>query len=180
MNVRYPIGKYEYAGVITPEQRESWIAEIEQLPAKLRQSIEGLSESELESHYRDGGWTLRQVVHHVADSHMNSYIRFKLALTEDTPTIRPYYEDRWANLEDGLTADTELSLTLLETLHKRWVILLRSLQDSDFAKPFYHPESKETITLAYNLGVYAWHGNHHVAHITAYRSRALQGWNEQA
>lgn len=171
MDVRFPIGRFSYEGEITKLQREAWINEIEQLPRKLRESIEGLEETELNTPYRDGGWTIRQVVHHIADSHMNSFIRFKLALTEETPSIKPYFEDRWANLQDSAAAEVDLSLLLIDTLHKRWVILLKSLTDSDFKKQFYHPESKETVSLDYNLGIYAWHGNHHVAHITAFRSK---------
>lgn len=171
MDVRFPIGRFNYEGEITQPQREAWINEIEQLPSKLRESIKGLEETALNAPYREGGWTIRQVVHHLADSHMNSFIRFKLALTEDTPSIKPYFEDRWANLQDSAAAEIELSLSLIDTLHKRWVILLKSLSDSDFKRQFYHPESKETVSLDYNLGIYAWHGNHHVAHITSFRSK---------
>lgn len=170
MDYRYPIGKFEFTGEITAAQREQWIREIETLPARMRQAVAGLSEDQLNLTYREGGWTLRQVVHHVADSHINAYTRFKLALTEDNPTIRPYFEDRWAELQD-FRADIQVSLTLLEALHQRWVILLKSLSEADYERTFQHPESGKTTSLAYNLGTYAWHGNHHLAHITSLRTR---------
>ncbi|MBB3112552.1 hypothetical protein FHS18_004653 [Paenibacillus phyllosphaerae] len=171
---RFPIGHFEQEGPITAGQRELWIKEIGQLPGKLRLAIEGLSEAQLDTPYRDGGWTVRQVVHHLADSHMNSFIRFKLALTEDKPTVKPYSEKRWAELADTATAPIELSLHLLEALHERWVHLLHAMSDADFERSFYHPESQRTIPLDYNLGTYAWHGNHHAAHITSLRAR--KGW----
>lgn len=170
MDPRYPIGTFEFDGEITAQQREQWIREIETLPAKMKQAVAGLSEDQLNLHYREGGWTLRQVVHHVADSHINAYTRFKLALTEETPTIRPYFEDRWAELPD-YRADIPISLALLEALHQRWVILLKSLGETDYERKFHHPESGQTTSLAYNLGTYAWHGNHHLAHITALRTK---------
>lgn len=171
MDMRYPIGKFTFEGEVSQAQRASWIRDIEELPAKLREAVQGLSEDQLDLPYRDGGWTIRQVVHHVADSHMNSYIRFKLALTEENPAIKPYYEDRWANLQDSLTGDIEPSLSLLEALHKRWVIVLNSMSESDYERTFYHPESKKTSRLDYTLGIYAWHGKHHTAHITSLRGR---------
>ncbi|UHA71761.1 YfiT family bacillithiol transferase [Paenibacillus sp. 481] len=171
MDYRYPIGTFEYEGEISSGQREIWIKEIEQLPAQLRATVQDLTEEQLDIPYRDGGWTIRQVVHHVSDSHMNAFTRFKLALTEDTPTIKPYLEDRWVSLGDSLEVDIDISLALLEALHKKWVILLTSLSESDYQKEFYHPESQQTVRLAYCLGTYAWHGNHHVAHITAVRDR---------
>ncbi|WP_059049691.1 YfiT family bacillithiol transferase [Paenibacillus senegalimassiliensis] len=170
MDPRYPIGLFEFEGAVTPAQREVWIKEIAALPARMREAVEGLSEEQLNLNYREGGWSLRQVVHHVADSHMNAYIRFKLALTEDTPTIRPYYEERWAELADS-RAGVEVSLSLLEALHHRWVILLESLSDADYEKSFIHPATEQTTSLGYNLGNYAWHGNHHLAHITSLRDR---------
>ncbi|MGZ7440761.1 YfiT family bacillithiol transferase [Paenibacillus sp. TH7-28] len=170
MDYRYPIGKFEFTGEITAAQREQWIREIETLPARMRQAVAGLSEDQLNLPYREGGWTLRQVVHHVADSHINAYTRFKLALTEDNPTIRPYFEDRWSELPDS-RADIQVSLALLEALHQRWVILLKSLSEADYARQFHHPASGQTTTLAYNLGTYAWHGNHHLAHIASLRTR---------
>ncbi len=170
MDVRYPIGHFEFVGEASSSLRDAWIREIEELPMKLNEAVRGLSEEQLNLVYREGGWSLRQVVHHLADSHMNSFIRFKLALTEDTPTIRPYYEDRWAELQDSLHIDITLSIMLLEALHRRWVILLKSMNDSDYSRKFLHPESQKLIRLDYNLGTYAWHGKHHVAHITTLRS----------
>lgn len=172
MDYRYPIGKFEFTGKISTAQREQWIREIETQPARMRQAVEGLSEDQLNLPYREGGWTLRQVVHHVADSHINAYTRFKLALTEDNPTIRPYFEDRWAELPDSM-ADIGVSLALLEALHQRWVILLKALSEADYERTFQHPESGTTTSLAYNLGTYAWHGNHHLAHITSLRTRLV-------
>ncbi|ANS75854.1 metal-dependent hydrolase [Paenibacillus yonginensis] len=171
MDERYPIGKFEWEGEISAEQRERWMEEIEELPAKLRAAVRDLTPEQLKLPYREGGWTLLQVVHHVADSHMNSLTRFKLALTEDTPTIRPYYEDRWAELADSLSEEIDVSLTLLEALHRRWVLLLRSMKEEDFARSFLHPESGTFSRLDYALGNYVWHGNHHLAHITELRDR---------
>ncbi|CAM4267939.1 hypothetical protein FHS16_001981 [Paenibacillus endophyticus] len=174
MDEKYPIGQYSLIGKVTADQRRAWISQIEQLPKRLRESVAGLQGSELQTPYRTGGWSIIQVVHHIADSHMNSYIRFKLALTEETPTIRPYYEDRFAELPDSVDADIDPSLILITQLHKKWVTLLESLTEEDFQKAFYHPESKETLHLDYTLGHYAWHGNHHVAHILAARERMDQ------
>ena len=135
--------------------------------------MKGLSAQQLDTPYRDGGWTVRQVVHHVPDSHLNSYIRFKLALTEEEPTIRPYMEDRWAELPEAKTAPIELSLSLLEDLHKRWILMLRAIQPAEWKRTFRHPEIGP-MTLEKNLALYAWHGRHHVAHVTALRER--MGW----
>lgn len=174
MDVKYPIGKFEFEGDSSQLQRDMWIAEIRDLPKQLREAVAGLSEEQKNLPYREGGWTIRQVVHHLADSHMNSFIRFKLALTEENPTIKPYFEDRWAELQDTIATDVELSLNLLESLHQRWVILLNSMNDMDYTKQFYHPESKRTVRLDYNLGFYAWHGKHHVAHITNLRKDEME------
>ncbi|WP_420849533.1 YfiT family bacillithiol transferase [Paenibacillus montanisoli] len=171
---RFPIGEFEWEGEISEGQRAAWIEDINALPALLRSAVSGLSEEQLDTPYRDGGWTVRQVVHHIADSHMNSFIRFKLSLTEDNPTIRPYYEDRWAELADTKSAPIELSLSLIEALHERWSRLLGSLSEKDYCRTFFHPESKRTFRLDYNLGVYAWHGKHHLAHITELAKRL--GW----
>jgi len=165
MDPRYPIGKFAANGDITAAQRDEWIEQIRTLPGEARAALRGIQGEQLEATYREGGWTIRQVVHHLADSHMNSFVRFKLALTEDHPTIKPYDEERWATLADGAKADVELSLTLLEALHERWVVLLRAMSEADFARTFYHPGSEQTIRLDRNLGIYAWHGKHHVAHI---------------
>jgi uncharacterized damage-inducible protein DinB len=170
----YPIGKFTWEGDATAEQRQQLIDEIAGTPARVRAAVEGLSAEQLETTYRPGGWTVRQVVHHIADSHLNSYIRFRLALTEDEPTIKPYHEDRWAELDDARTAPLEVSLALLESLHERWVQLLKSLKNEDFARTFKHPEMG-VVSLDKNVGLYAWHGRHHVAHITGLRER--MGWN---
>src|SRR6266566_4805945 len=161
----YPIGKFAFSGPPDEKQREKFISAIEQTPAALRAAINGLSPQQIETPYRDGGWTVRQVVHHLPDSHMNAYVRYKLALTEDQPTIKPYAEDRWAELADTLSTPIEVSLALLESLHTRWVRLLRSLEPTDWKKNFRHPELG-LVSLEKNLGIYAWHGKHHVAHVT--------------
>ncbi len=152
------------------EQRKQWIAEIAEAPAKLRAAIAGLNEDQLNTPYRDGGWTVRQVIHHVPESHMNAYIRFKLALTENEPVVKPYDEAAWAETADVLETPIEVSLATLENLHKRWVILLRSMRDADFLKQFRHPELG-AVPLEKNLALYAWHGKHHAAHITSLRER---------
>jgi uncharacterized damage-inducible protein DinB len=170
---RYPIGKLHVEGEITPPQRVAWIAQIESAPAQLRAAVNGLDESQLDTPYRPGGWTVRQVVHHVADSHINSYIRFRLALTEPEPVIKPYDERLWAELPDARTGPLEPSLTLLDSLHYRWVRLLRSLEPAGFARTFRHPE-RGVVSLDQNVALYAWHGRHHVAHITSLRDRL--GW----
>jgi uncharacterized damage-inducible protein DinB len=172
-DLSYPIGKFSFQEPSTREQRQQWIAEIAQAPPKLRSAVAGLSPEQLDTPYRPGGWTVRQVVHHVPDSHMNSYMRFKLALTEDEPTIKPYDEARWAELADTPATPVEVSLTLLESMHDRWVRLLRSLKDADFERQFRHPELG-MMRLDRSLALYAWHGKHHVAHITSLRER--MGW----
>lgn len=170
---RYPIGKFTFDGPLSDAQRKKLIDDIEQAPAAMRAAVQGLSPQQIETPYRDGGWTVRQVVHHVPDSHMNAYTRFKLALTEDEPTIKPYMEDRWAKLEDTRSTPLEVSLGLLDLLHNRWVRLLRSLQAEDWKRTFHHPELGP-MPLDKNLALYAWHGRHHVAHITELRKR--MGW----
>ncbi|MFM1653722.1 YfiT family bacillithiol transferase [Brevibacillus sp. B_LB10_24] len=171
--LKFPIGKFEWSGTVSGQQRLRWIEEIEALPGQIRQAIEGLDEKQLDTPYRPQGWTVRQVVHHLADSHLNSLIRFKLALTEDAPTIKPYDEARWAELDDSRIADVSLSLVLLEQLHARWGLLLRSMQESQWERTFIHPDSG-VIRLDVNLGIYAWHGRHHAAHIINLRTR--MGW----
>ncbi|WP_079914547.1 YfiT family bacillithiol transferase [Paenibacillus sp. 32352] len=168
--LRFPVGRFEWNGEITPEQRQLWIEEIEQLPRKLRDAVDGLTEEQLNEPYRPGGWTVRQVVHHLADSHMNSLTRFKLALTEEQPTIKPYDEAAWAELADSREAPLELSLALLDQLHARWGRLLRSLSSEQWERTFIHPDSG-VVRLDVNLGTYAWHGRHHTAHITQLRKR---------
>jgi uncharacterized damage-inducible protein DinB len=170
---RYPIGKFSYAGPPTPEQKQRYLTDIEQTPSRLRAALRGLSEQQLDTPYRDGGWTLRQVAHHVPDSHMNSYIRFKLALTEDEPTIKGYMEDRWAELPDANHAPIEVSLALLDSLHQRWMLMLRQLTDAEWKRTFRHSELGP-MSLEKSLALYSWHGRHHVAHITSLREK--MGW----
>ncbi|HLG16406.1 MAG TPA: bacillithiol transferase BstA [Blastocatellia bacterium] len=172
-DMRYPIGRFKFEGSLSDDQRRRFIDDIEQTPAWLKEAVAGLTAEQLETPYRPKGWTVRQVVHHVPDSHLNSYIRFRLALTEDEPTIKPYDEAQWAQLVDARTAPIETSLALLESLHSRWVVLLRSLTPSDFARTFKHPELG-VVSLERNLALYSWHGRHHVAHITSLRER--MGW----
>jgi len=172
-DLKYPIGKFNYDGPLTEENRQRLLGDIAQAPANLRSAVKGLSEAQLDTPYRPDGWTVRQVVHHVPDSHMNAFIRFKLALTEDEPTIKPYAEDRWAELADTKATPIEVSLTLLDSLHNRWVRLLRSLSPEDWKRTFRHPELG-VMTLDKTLAMYAWHGRHHAAHITSLRER--NGW----
>ncbi len=171
--LRYPIGKFQMPVAVTDETRQGWIKDIASTPALLRKAVQGLSEQQLDSPYRPGGWTVRQVVHHLPDSHMNAYVRFKLALTEDEPLVKTYQEDLWAELPEARTAPPDISLTLLESLHHRWQIMLKSLRPEDFGRSFRHPELGK-VTLERTLGIYAWHGHHHVAQITSLRSR--MGW----
>lgn len=169
-DLRYPIGRFHFDGLLTEEQRKNSIEAIAQAPANLRAAVKGLSSEQLDTPYRPEGWTVRQVVHHVPDSHMNAYVRYKLALTEEEPTIKPYAEDRWAKLADTQATPVETSLALLESLHDRWVRLLRSLTAEDWRRSFRHPELG-LVSLEKNLALYAWHGRHHVAHITSLRER---------
>jgi uncharacterized damage-inducible protein DinB len=169
-DLRYPIGKFDYKGVSTIQQREQFIQNIAQTPARLREAVERLDPVQLSTPYRPGGWNVRQVAHHIPDSHVNAYTRFRLALTEDDPTIRAYMEDRWAELADSRNAPIEYSLDLLDALHKRWVFMLEALTNSDFARTFQHPELG-AVTLDRNLALYAWHGTHHVAQIQSLRKR---------
>jgi hypothetical protein len=173
MDLRYPVGTFAFTGTLSNEQRQTLINQIAATPEKMREAVKGLNDKQLDTPYRPEGWTVRQVVHHVPESHMQSYTRFKLAITEDEPTIKPYFEDRWAKLEDAQTAPIELSLSLLEALHGRWVWFLRSLRDEDFKRTFRHPELG-IVSLDKNVALYAWHGRHHVAHITSLRGR--MGW----
>src|SRR5579862_7569743 len=169
-DLRYPIGKFHFDGLLNEEQKKKSLDEIACTPAKLRAAVKGMSETQLDTPYRFGGWTIRQVIHHVPDSHLNAYIRFKLALTEDDPTIKPYAEDRWAELADSKATPVEVSLALLDSLHDRWVRLLRSLTEEEWKRTFQHPELGP-MTLEKTLALYAWHGKHHVAHITELRKR---------
>jgi hypothetical protein len=172
-DLRYPIGKFTFDKEPGADEVVRLIDDIADAPARLRAAVEGLSEQQLDTPYRPGGWTVRQVVHHVPDSHLNSYVRFRLALTEDEPTIKPYDEAQWAELGDARTAPVELSLALLDALHERWVILLRSLSASDLERKFVHPELGE-VALIKNVALYSWHGRHHVAHVNSLKER--MGW----
>jgi hypothetical protein len=172
-DLRYPIGDFQEPKHFSADGRKRSIAIIEETPAKMRAALRGLNDRQLDTPYRPGGWTVRQVVHHVPDSHLNAYIRFKLALTEEMPTIKPYDEQAWAKLEDSRSTPIETSLTLLESLHERMTVLLRSLKTEDFARQLNHPE-RGPMTVDSVLALYGWHGPHHVAHITELRKR--EGW----
>ena len=174
-DLRYPIGPFRMESeTLTDEQRKAFIAQIAQAPAKLREAVRGLSPEQLDTPYRSGGWTARQVAHHLPDSHLNAYVRFKLALTEEEPMLRTYEEADWAKLADVRETPVEVSLDLLDALHQRWVVLLRSLSEKDFARTARHP-GWGRISVDWLLAQYAWHGRHHVAHITSLRER--MGWN---
>jgi uncharacterized damage-inducible protein DinB len=170
---RYPIGKFTFDGPPSEVQRNKFIDDIEQVPSALRAAIKNLSPEQIETPYRDGGWTVRQVVHHVPESHMTAYIRFKLALTEDEPTVKAYMEDRWADTPDVQATSLGTSLAMLDPLHVRWVHLLRTLKPADWKRTFRHSEIG-LVSLERNLALYAWHGKHHTAHITELRKR--MGW----
>jgi uncharacterized damage-inducible protein DinB len=172
-DLRYPTGKLSYNDHLTAEQRASLIDRIAAAPAALRAAVEGLNDAQLDTAYRPEGWSVRQVVHHVPDSHVNAYVRFKLALTEDSPTIKPYQEAAWATLADTRLTPVNVSLSLLEAVHTRWVVLLKSMTEADFARPLMHPENGR-MTLDRLLQLYAWHGGHHVGHVTELRKR--EGW----
>ena len=172
-DLSFPLGKFHYEGPPTEDQKQKLIDDIARTPATLRAAVAGLSLQQLDTPYRPGGWTVRQVAHHVPDSHMNAYIRFKLALTETEPTIKPYEQQLWAELADTKDTPLEISLTMLDSLHDRWVRLLRSLGPQDWKRTFRHPELG-VVALEKNLALYSWHGRHHVAHITSLRKR--KGW----
>lgn len=170
---RYPVGRFQRPETITPDDREEAIGTLAELPETLRNAVDGLDIAQLETPYREGGWTVLQVVHHVADSHMNAFVRLRLALTEDWPTIKPYDEKAWAMLRDATAAPAEWSLELIESLHARWVLLLQSLDEQQWKRGFHHPESGPSTVEAATL-MYAWHSRHHVAHIT--RLRMKRDW----
>lgn len=172
-DLRYPIGRFRPRTGLLPADRTALIEDIGSLPTDLRSAVSDLSPDQLDTPYRPGGWTVRQVVHHLPDSHLNSYLRFKLAVTEEEPTIKPYDEAAWAELPDGRSEDVEGSLLLLEALHRRWTRFLRSLDDVRFTRTFRHPELG-AVSLEWNLQLYAWHGRHHLAHVTGLRER--MGW----
>jgi len=173
MDLSYPIGRFDWHAGVAPGARPALIDDLAAAPALLRQAISGLNDAQLDTPYRPGGWTVRQVVHHLPDSHMNAYVRFRLALTEDEPTVKPYDEAKWAELPDARTLPPAASLALLEHLHTRWVALLRGMRDADFSRAFRHPEIG-LVRLETSLAAYAWHGRHHTAHITGLRRR--MGW----
>jgi uncharacterized damage-inducible protein DinB len=172
--LRYPVGRFHHTGATTAADRQRLTAEVATLPARLRAAVKGLSPAQLATPYRPGGWTVRQLVHHVADSHMNAYVRYKLALTEPEPTIKPYEEARWAELADVGAVEPEVSLALLDALHARWVALLERLTPDDWSRGYRHPEHGRIVPLDEALALYAWHGRHHTAHVTALRER--EGW----
>jgi uncharacterized damage-inducible protein DinB len=172
-DLRYPIGKFQPPASVTDAERAVLVDQIAALPAELRSAVSTLDDTQLDTPYREGGWTVRQVVHHVPDSHVNAYTRFKLALTEDVPTIKTYEEAQWAELPEARSAPIGVSLALLEALHQRWVLLLRVLAPAQFARTFRHPEMG-VMTLDQQIAMYAWHGRHHLAHITSLRTR--MGW----
>ena len=167
---RYPIGKYQAKSDFTPEEVAAFIQRIASAPARIEQAIQGLSKGQLDTPYRAGGWTVRQVVHHVADSHMNAYIRVKWSLTEPSPTIKAYDEKAWAETPEN-SADPALSISLIKSLHAKWVALLTNLSPTDLKKDFVHPVTNRIAHLAQLTGMYAWHGDHHIAHITTLRER---------
>lgn len=171
--LKFPIGKFKYAGKLTEELKNKYIRDYEEAPALLRNAVEGLTEEQLNAPYRPGGWTIKQVVHHMPDSHMNSYMRFKLTLTEDKPAIKTYKEELWAQLGDSMNTPISVSLDLFESLHKRFVILLKSMKLEDFDRTYLHPVFG-LVPLESIVGLYAWHGKHHTAHITSLRKR--MGW----
>ena len=172
MDLRYPIGRFERPGPATPEQRKERIDTIAAAPSRYREAVRGLSNEQIDTPYRPEDWSVRQVVHHVADSHMNSFIRFRLALTENEPPVKPYDEAKWALLADAMEP-VEVSLQLIDALHHRWVVMLRAMSDADFRRTLRHPEIG-TIDLDFLLALYAWHSRHHEAHITGLRDRS--GW----
>ena len=174
--LRYPIGKFECPEIITEVHVHSWIKDIEEFPQKVKALTEFLSDKEKNWFYRPDGWSIKQVVHHCADSHSYSLTRFKLILTEDCPTVRPYFEARWAELIDSLDDDLSHTYLLLEGLHYRWALLLKNLSETDYKREFYHPEAEKTFTLEENIGIYAWHCRHHLAHIEqALKSKGKHG-----
>jgi DinB superfamily len=173
VDLRYPVGTFTPQMPATPDVRQASIDAIAALPRQMREAVRGLTDAQLDTPYRPDGWTVRQVVHHVADSHMNGFIRLKLALTEDTPTIKPYEEKRWAELPD-MRLPVDVSLLILDNVHVRWGAVYHAMTPAQFTRTFFHPELNDTLTLDTHLQLYAWHSRHHVGHITALRTR--EGW----
>lgn len=169
----YPIGRGNLEDDITPANIEKWIKNIEEVPRLLRESVDGLKDAQLDTPYREGGWTIRQLVHHLADSNINSYVRFKLAVTEDNPTIKPWEQSDWAVLEDAMKLPVDVSVKLLENLHIRWVAFLRSMSADDMKRTFLHPEGG-IVSVEQNIWNYSWHSLHHIAQISS--SLARKGW----
>jgi uncharacterized damage-inducible protein DinB len=169
-DLRYPVGKLTYDNDVTHGKRTAWIRQIAEAPRALRDALAGLTETQLDTPYRPEGWTVRQLVHHVPDSHLNAYIRFKWTLTEDNPTIKPYNQVAWAEVADTKLTPVDVSLDLLDAIHKRWVVLMESLKEDEWTRPLIHPENGP-MTLDRLLQLYAWHGRHHVAHVTELRKR---------
>ena len=170
---RYPIGKFEHQP-FSQQQKIAWLFDIEFLPQQLEEAVNNLNKQQLQTPYREGGWTVQQLVHHIADSHMHAYLRFKFALTEDNPTIKPYNENTWASLPDVSSTPVKYAISLLHALHFRWLQTMLSLKDEDWNKTFFHPEKNTNYTLWQQLAIYAWHGKHHVAHINKLKN--LKGW----
>ena len=173
MDLSYPIGEFEAPVSLDSAHRREWLRQLAEAPARFREAVRGLDDAQLDTPYRPGGWTIRQVVHHVADSHMNAYIRFRLALTEETPAIKPYDQAKWAELVDARSAPIESSLAIIEGVHARWAALAGSLPPEALARAFMHPE-RGRVRLDENLAMYAWHSRHHAAHITGLKER--EGW----
>lgn len=172
-DLKYPVGTYQVQP-FSQKQKEEWLLDIKFLPSELELAVQNLDEHQLQTSYREGGWTVHQLVHHVADSHMNAYMRFRLGLTENNPTIKPYEQDDWAKLNDTKTLPINVSLTLLHALHQRLYATIKDLQDEEWERTVFHPEQNKKLSLWELLGSYAWHGRHHVAHIKNLRER--MGW----
>ncbi|MEP7146398.1 MAG: YfiT family bacillithiol transferase [bacterium] len=169
--LKYPVDRYNPPQTITEENLKSYISDIEKLPENLKNLVSNFSDEKLNTKYRPDGWTVRQVIHHIGDSHMNAIIRFKLALTEDVPIIKPYFEDKWAELGDYKNTPVNVSLSLIESIHKRWIDILKTMEKKDFEKSFFHPEHGKEFSLDEITGMYSWHGKHHYAHIDELRKR---------
>jgi hypothetical protein len=169
--LKYPIGKHQFAGSLSPQHMEQYLNDIAALPEKLKKEVAHLSAAQLDTPYRPGGWTVRQVVHHLGDSHMNAFIRFKLALTEDRPIIKPYMEAAWSDMEDNRHMAVETGLDLVTALHARWMVLLRGLSIAQLQRSYIHPEYKKEYSLEEAVSAYAWHSNHHLAHITELKKK---------